>query len=105
MSNTVEDWIGHIEIAMDFKQGNTNIGTISWTRKIYQDFCAGKASFGASGTNAMEAVLLVIKANDSSKYKMALIGLQKTIEQERKKGRPLTKMTKMLERMGGESIL
>jgi len=105
MKNTVKDWVEHIEIAMGFKQGDTSIGTISWTRKIYKDFCSGKASFGANGTNAMEAVLVVIKANDSSKYQLALTGLRKTIEQEREKGRPLAKMAKMFERMGGDPIV
>jgi len=61
MPNTVEDWIEHIEIAMGFKQGDTKIGGPIWTKKIYKDLCNGENSFGATGTNAMEAILLVIK--------------------------------------------
>ena len=101
MINTVEDWIEHVEIAMGFKQGDTTIGTPVWTEKIYKDFCNGEYSFGATGTNVMEAILLVIKKYDPSKYDSALTALKKTIEFERKKGKKLIKLAKMYERMSG----
>ena len=39
MPNSVKDWIEHIEIALGFKQGDSEIGDINWTKKIYNDFC------------------------------------------------------------------
>jgi hypothetical protein len=41
---------------MGYKEGETNIGTPSWTRKIYVDFCNGEASFGATSAKGIEAV-------------------------------------------------
>jgi hypothetical protein len=101
MPNTVEDWIEHVEIAMGFKQGDTKIGDPIWTKRIYEDFCDGEYSFGATGTNVVAAILFVIKKYDPSKYDSALIALKKTIELERKKGKKLIKFTKMYERMSG----
>ena len=101
MPNTLEDWIDHVEISMGFKQGDTYIGDIIWTKRVYDDLCIGEYSFGATSTNVMEAILLVIKKYNPSKYDLALTGLKKIIEFEREKGRPLIKLAKMYERMKG----
>jgi hypothetical protein len=102
--NTVDDWKEHFEIVMGYRSGETNIGTPSWSRNIYQDFCNGNESFGATSVNAMEAVLLVVSENDSDKYEAALNGLKKTIEAEKANGRPLVKLGKMYERVSGRSL-
>lgn len=102
--NTVEDWKEHVEIVMGYKEGETNIGTPSWTKKIFVDFCNGEASFGATCTNGMEAVLLVIKEYIPNKYNLALAGLRKTIENGRAEGKPLVKLGVMYQRMGGTSL-
>lgn len=104
MINTVKDWIEHIEIALGIKKGVTNIGDIDWTRRIYEDFCNGKSSFGATGTNAMEAMLLVIKKYNPSKYKLALTGLKNTIEIGINKGGKLIKLSKMYRRMSDDDV-
>ena len=104
MPNTVKDWIEHVEIAMGFKQGDTKIGDPIWTKRIYEDFCNGRSSFGATGTNVMEAVLRVIKKYNPNKYKMALNGLKDTIEHEREMGKPLIKLGKMYERMRDDTV-
>ncbi len=70
--------------------------------KIYKDFCDGKLSFGATSANTMEAVLLVFKAHEPSKSKLALEGLRKTIDLEREKGKTLVKLSEMYERMGAK---
>lgn len=101
--NTVEDWKEHVEIVMGYKEGETNIGTPSWTRKIYEDFCNGEASFGATSAKGIEAVLLVIKEFQPNKYNLALAGLRKTIENGRAEGKPLVKLGEMYQRMGGTS--
>lgn len=105
MINTVEDWIEHVKIAMGFKQGDTKIGTPIWTKKAYENFCNGEFSFGVTSTNVMEAILLVIKEYDPSKYDSALAAAKKTIELERKKGKKLIKLAKMYERMRGVRVL
>jgi len=102
--NTVEDWKEHVEISMGYKEGKTNIGTPSWTRKIYDDFCNGEASFGATSTKTIEAVLLVIEEHLPNKYNLALAGLRKTIENGRAEGKPLVKLGEMYERMGGSPL-
>jgi hypothetical protein len=102
--NTVEDWIEHVEIVMGYKDGETNIGTSSWTKKIYDDFCNGEASFGATSTKGIEALLLVIKEHLPHKYNLALAGLRKTIENGRADGKPLVKLAEMYERMGGTPL-
>ncbi len=104
MPHTVEDWIEHVEIVLGFKQGDTRIGISDWTKRIYEDFCNGEASFGATSTNAMEAVLIVIQTYDSSKYDLALTGLKKTIELERDKGKSLKKLGEMYNRMRGATL-
>lgn len=102
--NTVEDWKEHVEIVMGYKEGETNIGTPSWTRKIYEDFCNGEASFGATSAKGIEAVLLVIKEYLPNKYNLALTGLRKTIENGRAEGKPLVKLGEMYQRMGGTTL-
>jgi hypothetical protein len=102
--NTVEDWKEHVKIAMGYKEGETNIGTPTWTRKIYEDFCNGEASFGATSAKGIEAVLLVIKEYLPNKYDLALAGLRKTIENGRAEGKPLVKLGEMYQRMGGTSL-
>jgi len=89
MINTVENWIEHIEIAMGFKQGDTKIGDPIWAKRIYEDSCKGKSSFGSTGTNVMETILLVIKDRAPSKWDSAKAALEKTIELERKKEKSL----------------
>ena len=102
--NTVEDWKEHVEIVMGYKEGETNIGTPSWTKKIYDDFCNGEASFGATSAKGIEAVLLVIKEHLPHNYNLALAGLRKTIENERAEGKPLVKLAEMYQRMGGTPL-
>ena len=102
--NTVEDWKEHVEIVMGYKEGETNIGTPSWTKKIYVDFCNGEASFGATSAKGIEAVLLVIKEYLPNKYNLALAGLRKTIENGRAEGKPLVKLGEMYQRMGGAPL-
>lgn len=102
--NTVEDWKEHVEIVMGYKKGETNIGTPSWTRKIYDDFCKGEASFGATSAKGIEAILLVIKEYLPNKYNLALAGLRKTIENGRAEGKPLVKLGEMYQRMGGTPL-
>jgi hypothetical protein len=102
--NTVEDWKEHVEIVMGYKEGETNIGTPSWTRKIYNDFCNGEASFGATSAKGIEAVLLVIEEYLPNKYNLALAGLRKTIENGRAEGKPLVKLGEMYQRMGGAPL-
>ena len=104
MVTSVNDWMKHVEISVGFCEGTTTIGDIGWTRNIYNDFCNGEPSFGANTTNAMEATLTIIKQHDPSKYNLALTGLRRTIEQERKNGKALIKLEKMYIRMGGRPI-
>lgn len=104
MVTSVNDWMKHVEISVGFSEGTTTIGDIAWTQHIYDDFCNGEPSFGATATNAMEALLTVIKQHNPSKYDLALTALQRTIEQERKNGKPLIKLEKMYIRMGGKPI-
>ena len=89
---------------MGYKEGETNIGTPSWTKKIYVDFCNGEASFGATSAKGIEAVLLVIKEYLPNKYNLALAGLRKTIENGRAEGKPLVKLGEMYQRMGGAPL-
>jgi hypothetical protein len=102
--NTVEDWQDHIEIAMSFKHGVTGIGDSKWTRNIYEDFCKGEVSFGATSTPFVEALLCTIKSHEPSKYQHALNGLRKTIEHGKGQGKPLIKLTTMYEKMGGQPL-
>ena len=87
-----------------FKQGETEIGDANWTKRIYKNFCKGEPCFGANTTNAMEAILIVIKIHNPDKYNFALTGLKRTIETYRNKGRKLNKLTEMYERISGDKI-
>ena len=104
MINTVEEWKEHVEISLGFKQGVTEIGDTAWTKRIYENFCIGEPSFGATCTNAMEATLMVIKIYEPDKYNFALKGLKRTIENYRNKGKRCIKLGKMYERISGKKL-
>lgn len=104
MVNSVEEWKEHTEISLGFKGGETHIGVSEWTKRIYESLCRGEVAFGGTDTNAIEALLLVVKEQDPDKYESALLGLKKTIRYYRERGKPLIRLAEMYERMGGKSF-
>ena len=99
MSYTVDQWIDHTEIALGYKAGETAIGDVAWTRRIYADYIRGRASFGATATNATEAKLHVVMKHDPDKYPLALKALEEQIRIGREQGKPLIKLRDMYLRM------